>query len=152
MDTEELKHRADDLLGNRCYYVEVQPKLQGALREVIMRLPEEALDTLVDDRNVFIIFPEQHANSVHLLRWAHPPSKKWSADEQWLVVLAGYLRDLPYSAVVGTIAHELAHVYLRQQGLPSGEQEAGELQADDLAKQWGFYEEVEASIVQKQPT
>lgn len=78
--------------------------------------------------------------------------RQTKSTERWLDVLAGYLRNLARSAVVGIIAHELAHVFLQRQAFAAEEQPAGELQADDLTRQWGFVKGVEASGVWKRTT
>jgi len=47
----------------------------------------------------------------------------------------------PKDVTIGTIAHELAHICLRHYGTGSLEDEE---RADELARQWGFREEIKA--------
>jgi hypothetical protein len=57
------------------------------------------------------------------------------------VFLSPSLINLPKDVAIGTLAHEFAHVFLEHTGM-DGLQEDHE--ADALACQWGFIEEIKA--------
>ena len=67
--------------------------------------------------------------------------------ETWFVVLADYLHDMNHKAVLGTIVHEFAHVYLEHFGHASEVHEEIEAAADEIAAAWGFRDEIERSII-----
>ena len=137
----------DDFIGSHCFYVTVQPIIRDALEEVLLRLPDDVLEMLMGERDVHIIFPEEFANTVYALNIAVPNDgvSKVSIKLKWFVVLAQYLTKGSHQRVVGTIAHELAHVVLEQTLLSSAHSHTEEARADELATQWGFGEEIEES-------
>ena len=59
---------------------------------------------------------------------------------QTLIIDAEKLDQQSQQVALGTIAHELAHVFLGRALEPRLEEE---YEADDLARQWGFAEEVD---------
>jgi hypothetical protein len=139
--SDDRQYRVESWLGNRCYELEHQPALERAVSNVVARLPEEVLDVLENERDTFIVFPQRHSNSIQRVDTTCPPSAQFTKHETWMVVLASYLLDASYARVVGTVVHELAHVYLQQ---TSGDDQVEE-EADRLASAWGFAEEIEAS-------
>jgi hypothetical protein len=111
-------------------YAEVIPSLLEVIAEVLTRIPQSALEGLVE-KNAYLIFPATHACYAGQLRMAPTGSLSF-------VVLASFLEKSPKNAAIGFVAHELAHVFLDH---TSGG-ETNELAADDLARSWGFTEEV----------
>jgi hypothetical protein len=62
---------------------------------------------------------------------------------QTITFYSGLLDQLSDPSYIGVIAHELAHAWLNEHALPeeSGERE---LEANELAKRWGFEDELAA--------
>ena len=136
-------------MSGNCFYATYQPTLLQAIQEVLERLPEEAFETLVTERDIHIFFPESNANTVYLMNDVMPPNAELRTKPRWFVQLADYLNSSSHMKVVGTIAREFAHVYLKQAGLPSNIKDLEEEKADDLAITWGFEQEIAASKEQK---
>ena len=100
------------------------PLLAALVREVLGRIPDE----VEDEFHVFNVFEDTSP-------WgAYVNDGSVFLDPRKLLAES---RDV----AIGTIAHELAHVYLRhpmEGGLDD------EYAADDLARSWGFVQEVKA--------
>lgn len=138
------------------------------LGSVLARLPREAFLKLRDTKNLFLCYTPSPGAEVKVF----DPGEKFDPSRPVLIVTfpqyygqAGVYEfednPLPSSlAVQGSIAHELAHVYLghtpqeqmRRIEEKGDEHNPGDVhqemedEADDLVRRWGFVKEVEASI------
>ncbi len=146
------KYEIEDFLANQCWRVTGASLISKAMREVLTRLPENVLDTLIYDRNLCVIFPERYANTIYRndvpIAYNRSDNKelpKFTMREMWYVVLADYLYDIDYKAIVGTIVHEFAHVYLEHFGFNSEVSAEYEAATDKLASEWGFLDEIKKS-------
>ncbi len=151
---EQLAMRQLDIeafLGDRCYYATYQPIILKAMQEVLMRLPEEVWDFLVNKRDVRVFFPESVMSTFysHLVLVRTDPKSEYGehemSHEMSFVVLSCYLNESSHKNAVGTIAHEFAHVYLEHSARRSKDEKTGERRADALACKWGFKEEIDES-------
>ena len=130
---QELMNRAvevNDWLVNRCLYAEVIPSLLEATAEVLTRIPQSALEGLIG-KETYLVFPAMRGSYAARLQIQH-------AEALSFVVLASNLAKSPRSEAIGFVAHELAHVFLAH--TTGGD--TNELAADDLARSWGFTEEI----------
>ncbi len=151
--SEEYKDRlaeVKDFLGNNCLgWFQGSEKARKATIEVLCRLPNDAAEALLCNSDIVVIdgssscaWPRHHARPAPNTVLQRPPP---------VVVLRVALREMPYKAVVGEVAHEFAHVF-RGHGLcSSSEQEAARAQeeADTTARQWGFGDEID--LLNRQP-
>ena len=120
---------------SRCLYAEWTPSFAEAVAEVLTRIPESALDGLID-KGTYLVFPAVNVSFVDRITY-RPGEESLS-----LVVLSSGLAKASRSEAIGIVAHELAHAFL---GHSSGGADAAnpeELAADDLARSWGFVEEI----------
>ncbi len=140
-DAEEREYLIQDFIGNRCYYATHQPVILDALQEVLSRLSQEVLDTLVYERNVRVVFPEAFANFVALDTILVARDAKVKAVPIWLVVLCQAMNQASRAKAAGIIAHELAHVFLQHRG-SHGTDGPEDTAADELATAWGFAQEI----------
>ena len=105
------------------------PRLEALVNEVLSAIPEE----YEDDFPVFDLRQGLSPWAAHV-----EPDGSVTLDPAKLFVDA-------HDVIIGTIAHELAHVFLRHRAV-GGHQNEQELEADDLAIKWGFESEVSAMI------
>lgn len=66
-----------------------------------------------------------------------------SVPSQTITFFSNLLDELSAPATLGVMAHELAHVWLNEHVRPE-ESHGREKEADDLARAWGFAEELDA--------
>jgi len=140
--SEEQKTRlveVEDFLGNNCLgWIKGSEKIRQALTEVLCRLPNEAGDVLLCNSDIVVI----DGSTSCAWSWQYVCPTPNNILEKWLYIVAfrAALRDMPYKAVVGEVAHELAHVFLEHRLY---EPEDSQEQADATARQWGFQEEID---------
>lgn len=109
----------------------IQDDFKVSVVNVLLRMPKEAVDYLIEGRILRFYMPYApaftfRASTNHHLIYIEP---EWFAQ-------AGRAKQ------VYAIAHELAHVY---NDYPAGyPEEQSELEADKLVVQWGFEEELRA--------
>jgi hypothetical protein len=125
----------------------VQPVILRALWEVLMRLPEQVWEVLVNDKDLYVFFPERQASSIHKILVNVPTNwrSKSSQHPMSFVVLAGYMNESSHRNAVGTIAHQFVQVFLEDSVAASKGRKQAERRADALASQWGFKDEIEVS-------
>lgn len=107
--------------------------------------------TIPDNPYILVIYADSVSNCAY--RILCPPQHQ--AAEYWLhiVTLTQELEPMPDEALMGAIAHELTHVFLKH-AAPSlecedkeefmREENRREEEANNLAKKWGFTKEIEA--------
>lgn len=108
-------------------------RIRKILKSVLLQLPEELKEHLSKLKAIILAdgsFPKQISNP-------HPPSNEDICDpEQWIIILDGRICEESDAYIKGVIAHELAHFVLRSN------KSHGELDADNLAINWGFSNEI----------
>lgn len=148
--SDDHKYEIDDFIVTRCWRISDQSLILKAIREILIRLPEDVLDVLSYDRDISVILPERYTNTVyqHNVPIVSNPSTKPEINmkETWFVVLSDSLHDLSYKAIVGGIVHEFAHVYLKHFLHGSRLHNEIETAADEIASTWGFKDEIEESL------
>lgn len=112
-------------------------KLIPSLREVLSRLPEEDF-IFVEGRVRFILEDE----SVIALN-VHPPSP--DAKGLFDIILFHHVWEFSPKALIGLIAHELAHTFVSGPNY-----QADEAEADEKAISWGFAEEIDCYRSEKE--
>lgn len=126
-------YRRMDLLRSALRTAVQCPKIDRALVEVGLRLPEEVLDEVEELH--FLIFYAAASEPMKL----NLPGAEGDANGCWLLALASDLEEASYEEVVGTIAHELAHILLDHDNFDDSPN--AEFDACAKAIEWGFAEE-----------
>jgi hypothetical protein len=109
-----------------------------ALVEVLERLPADAYDE-VSGRILFVVEdPQILATNVPFER-LYPPFKRVLRVRFDTIVIFHAALDFSHKALVGLIAHELAHSFVTQ-----SDYKADEKETDLQTVRWGFAEELEA--------
>lgn len=104
-------------------------QLQDLLAEVFERLPQEDVETLLEERQIrFILASTSHA--IYLPRGDH-----------WLLVLGRGFLKYRQTEKIYVIAHEMAHAFLKHKGSSSAKHE---FLTDRQVVRWGFEDELEA--------
>ncbi len=149
IEQQLVKRRADieAFIRDRCRYVMVQPVILRAMWEVLMRLPEEVWQVLVNERDLYVFFPESQVSSSHEILVQVPTDRRSKSSQHPMsfVVLAQSLNESSHQNAVGTIAHQFALVCLEDSGTASKGHKQAEKRADALASKWGFKDEIEVS-------
>ena len=104
---------------------------------VLADLPEDIFKEIITIQNLFFAFTPRFGAEVKSFR-LEKGSK--SGDMIQIVTVPFTSSFLPLDAARGEIAHDLAQIYLKHKYGSKKETEA----ADELAKNWGFDEEIEA--------
>jgi hypothetical protein len=139
ISTKILEHQ-DELLDEKYYPI---------IRNAMMRIPYDVVDTIGDERNVrFTIINEQdYAFTKNLLDpyGAFPPEQRGdmpSVNWQVIVINDRTMNKLNSEDKQAVVAHELAHVYLEHGvGGPSNDKKTHkemEQEANYLIRSWGF--------------
>lgn len=139
---EKRKQRlaeVEDFLGNNCFpWFEGSGKLRQAVTEVLCRLPQKAADMLLCNSKISVV--DGSSSAAWPWRQVCPPHSDYLETFLYIVVLRQELREMPYRAVVGEVAHEFAHVFLEHR---LDAPEKAQQEADETARQWGFEEEID---------
>ena len=106
------------------YNYEVSSAMDTLVKCVLKRIP----DSYAEEFPSFSVFESHSPWGAHVEREGN-------------VVCDPSLLGLPKDVAIGTLAHEFAHLFLGHTGR-GGLQD--EYQADELAYQWGFVEELKA--------
>jgi hypothetical protein len=117
-----------------------------ALVEVLMRLPDHIYE-VVEERIMFVVEdPRIVATNAPFNRVYLPSPKDIDIHVQFdTIVIFHHALTYPHNALMGLLAHELAHSIV---SLP--EHKENEAAADDLVVQWGFSKEFEALEAERQ--
>ena len=106
---------------------------------VLADLSQEVFLKLKEMRNLFFCFTPMPGAEVKQFRL----EDDLRAGEVLQIVIFPYASAfMPPMAIRGEIAHELAHVWLEHRS--TTEHEKQEDETDNLAREWGFVEEIEA--------
>lgn len=115
-----------------------------ALVEVLMRLPDHIYEEVSEVVCFVIEAPEFRAMNVPFRRVYQPFSSALEVRFDTIVIFHQALA-YPHDALIGLLAHEIAHSIV---SLP--EHKENEQAAADLVVQWGFSKELEASEAERQ--
>jgi len=113
----------------------------GDLKLVALDIPDSEIRAVFD--TVIGRIPEEYGPSFPTFAVAPGFSKMGAyvdTPSSTLIIDAEKIGQQSQQVALGTIAHELAHVFLGRAPEPRLEEE---YEADDLARQWGFAEEVD---------
>jgi hypothetical protein len=113
-------------------------KFKRTFGYTLANLPEEIFFNLLNNKNrIYFVFSIRGSAEVKVF----PVREDIKKDKDLRIVTFPYdILNRPCKAIVGTIAHEIAHVYARDI-FPGDDIER---KADNLVKQWGFEEELKA--------
>ena len=150
-DRETIEDAVQDFVMVNCMW-SLPPRAERSLREVFYRLPPRAATTILHNPNILVMYTDSISTRAHSI--CYPPHPE--AIQYWLhiVTLTPEIETMSDEALVGAIAHEFAHVFLKHDAPPlrcedkeefMRELNRGEEEADNLAKKWGFGKEIEAS-------
>ena len=109
-----------------------------ALMEVLSRLPDDDYYEVSSDICFVVEHPDISALNVPFNR-DYPPSKNGIKVRIDTVVIFHPCLEYPHAALVGLLAHEIAHSFVS--GKDYG---ADEEVADDQVRKWGFADELQA--------
>jgi hypothetical protein len=146
MDVEKAlinKHLAvDHFVKERCLFAEAQPKIKDLIEKVLTRMPEEAIETLLE-MGTYFVFPERRVNyEVFIPAGSHGHE---GTSGVRLIVLSASFCECSQRQQMGLIAHKLGHAYLRHTSATGNDRQKFEDDADRAAIDWGFGEEIAAS-------
>jgi len=126
-------------------------RAERCLRQVLYRLPPREAMTILENPYILVIYVDSFSTRAHPIQC--PPHHEMVENWLHIVTLTNELELMPNEALVGAIAHELAHVYLMHDAPPLDcqdkeefmrEENRREEEANNLAKKWGFTKEIEA--------
>lgn len=120
------------------------PRIREALKEALSRVPDSVCNNLVHgDRPLYVAESSRIAGVVSL-------DCEGGSKVTFLTLSEG-LKERPLGEIVGIIAHELAHLALGHRFVWWGGKRKlrlrEEYEADALACQWGFEEELMAALL-----
>jgi len=115
-----------------------------ALVEVLICLPDDDYDTVSEKVSFVVEDPRISAVNVPFNR-TYPSLPNGITLEFHTIVIFHQALTYPHTALVGLLAHELAHSFGSGQ-----DYKADEDAANTLVVRWGFGEEIEALHVEKQ--
>lgn len=111
---------------------------RGAARMILSRVPGEWLSSRKENPILFI--EVRDISVTWRVREGLPPGSD-------LVLVDHRASDLPGQQLAGVLAHELAHIYVRDTtGNPTPQTTEGEMEADRVAVSWGFGRELHAHL------
>jgi hypothetical protein len=113
-----------------------------ALTDVLVRIPDEVYDMVTNRVNFVVEDPRIHAINVPFSRYC-PPSAEGHYVQFETIVVFHQLLAYPFNALVGALAHEIAHSFVSGEDFRSDEEKV-----DALVLEWGFRKELEAAHVQ----
>lgn len=128
------------------------PRAERSLREVLYRLPPTAAMTILDNPYIVVIYADSVSTCAYDLRC--PPHPQVVQNWLHIVTLTQEMETMSDEALVGALAHEFAHVFLKHDAPPPACQSREALkqelnrveeEADNVARKWGFGKEIEAS-------
>lgn len=114
-----------------------------SLVEVLERLPDDAYKKLASQTSFVVEDPSVLATNVPFER-AYPPIRHGLRVRFDTIVIFHPALDFSHKALVGLIAHEIAHSFVTGQDYKADEQEA-----DSQVLRWGFAEELEVMACEK---
>jgi hypothetical protein len=146
LDARRREFERRDFVSHRFHAAVLCPNVEKALYEVAARLTDEAFTRLYE-APISIVYggASEPIKLLHIIQTGNEEfgksgGKGFYEYEDWVLVLAGDLEEAPHEEVVGTIAHELAHIALDHDGL--SDPETAEFDANGLAIRWGFGKQI----------
>ena len=147
----KARRDAADMFVLTNYLDSLPSRAKRSLREVLYRLPPRAATTILDNPNILVMYTDSVSTRAHNI--CCPPHPE--AIQYWLhiVTLTPEIETMSDEALVGAIAHEFAHVFLKHDAPPLRCEDKEEFvrevnrreeEADKLARKWGFATEIEA--------
>lgn len=149
-NSEAREDAVDDFLATKCM-LSLPQRAERCLRQVLYRLPLRAAMTILDNPYLLVIYVNSFSIRAYNIRCLpHPHSIDY-----WfhIVTLTQEMETMSDEALVGAIAHELAHVFLGHDAPPFRCEDKEEFvrevnrreeEANNLAKKWGLTKEIEA--------
>jgi hypothetical protein len=137
-NNEDRKVLASELISNALITGTSSPKLEAALIEFFSRIDEELFWDL-HNRDLFIVDGSSGASMAQ-----HCETTNEGVD---IIFLSKDHIQMPsQKTLVGVIAHEFGHIMSGHASTPIKVERSLEVEreADELAKSWGFTEEIEA--------
>ena len=120
-----------------------------AVAEVLQRIPEKAYRSLCDrlDEFEWFIPADEQGAMVRDFPCTIPKTKKYVAMAR-VLYLAPVLESRPFPAVVATVAHELAHIFLNHNPIANNAADYNrqEQEAWRTVRTWGFRKEERALV------
>ena len=118
----------------------------GAIAEVLQGLPDAAYAALVKKSDTFNWFiPEQETGAGIMPFPCTLPEKTNRAAMAVVLYLSPLLERRGFKSVVGTVAHELAHIFLEHKLFGAEDYDAQEEAAWETIRSWGFVTEDRAN-------
>ncbi len=111
------------------YNYKVSSAMDTLVRYVLKRIP----DSYAEEFPSFSVFESHSPWGAHV--------EREDIEEEGKIFCDPRLVNMAKNVAIGTLAHEFAHLFLGHTGAGSLQ---GEYQADELACQWGFMDEVKA--------
>ena len=140
-DEEVVYHELADYFNYNFGLDEIggsQDHIISVFGSVLADLPEDVFKKINSIKNLFWAFTSRYGAEVKCFRLENDSK----ARELIQVVTIPYGSSfLPFDAARGEIANALAHIYLEHK---SDSNKEGEEEADEVAKSWGFNDEIEA--------
>jgi len=121
--------------GDAVHPLPGQHELRVVVAETICRLPEEVQDWLLYETSHVFIGGYGHQGQFFEL-WVHPKEFRENFAVLRVIFLSEQLMNMPKEEALWTVAHEIAHSWLKHE---DGSYEV-ELAADRLVSGWGFTE------------
>jgi hypothetical protein len=145
---DQRAQMVDAYLSEFCSDALLKTQIGEAIREVLMRLPSEALVKVFDRRRPVLFTEEFDAGTAKFASSSEiivgPKDQPAFQEGMTILKLSTALNNGPKEATMGIVAHELAHRVLdhvrRGQTTCKAEREANR-----LVKAWGFTEEFKAA-------
>ncbi|MFC2027063.1 hypothetical protein ACFLU3_00090 [Chloroflexota bacterium] len=116
----------------------------NALKEVLTRLPDDAYDAVCETVSFVVEDPKITATNVPFNR-TYPSLPDGITIQFNTIVIFHQALAYPGAALVGLLAHELAHSFVDEQNY-----NADEDAADALVVRWGFAKEIAALRAEQQ--
>ena len=112
--------------------------LRRTVAEVLSELPEDMQDFVLDDVWWFTISPQNYALAFPIsIPVGHVPDDKQITRR--VIILSPSLSEASREQAMFTIAHEIAHSWLKHGDVKTKEEfDAQETEADAQAAEWGF--------------
>jgi len=113
--------------------------IMSTFGSVLSDVPKDVFEKLNEMKNLFFIFTPHQGAEVKILRL----EQDMKAESLLKIVTFPFFDAfMPYDALRGEIAHELAHIYQELDSAIGGNEIEDE--ADEIAVSWGFEKEIKA--------
>lgn len=129
----------------------MSPLLDKLLTDFTGRISDDLFQALTQE-SVCVLDCSDGASAIRLLDLSCDPHQTSDLVHHiYILVLRSGLENLSHKAALGEVAHQFAHLALRiQHSMDSEVLPAGDDMANALAVTWGFKEEIEANIKERQ--